>query len=158
MAKGKKRKDGSNTKFRGRWSATIDSKGRMKIPVKFRETLLNEFGSEVFITTIQGENLIIYPLSIWTEVEESISKHTSKHVRRYRRLANYSGQVVQLDSQGRVLIPSSLRTQAKLSGEVDVVGEIRIITVWNPGVLKSKIKADRQALDEDVDELSIFEI
>ena len=83
MPKSKKQPKSEN-RFRGRWTATLDSKGRMKIPVQFRETLLKEYGADLFITTIRGEHLIIYPLSMWTEVEERITQNVSNHVRRYQ--------------------------------------------------------------------------
>jgi len=118
--------------LRGRFSARVDEKGRLKIPADFLEAL-KQYGTPFYITSWTGESARIYPMRVWAEIEEKLAR-VSSHNRAKRKFltrANYLGQVVELDGQGRVLLPTALRETAEMKGEVDVFGNLNYLEVWN---------------------------
>jgi MraZ protein len=118
--------------LRGRFSARVDEKGRLKIPADFLEAL-KQYGTPFYITSWTGESARIYPMRVWAEIEEKLAR-VSSHNRAKRKFltrANYFGQVVELDGQGRVLLPTALRETAEMKGEVDVFGSLNYLEVWN---------------------------
>ena len=120
--------------LRGNYPAKVDGKGRLKIPVAFLETL-REYGSQFYVTSENGNYVRIYPMKVWGEVEERLARLSSHNRTKQKFLtrANYFGQVLELDRQGRVLIPPILREAALMKGEVDVLGSLNYLEVWNHG-------------------------
>src|SRR5260370_2381732 len=105
--------------LRGRFSARVDEKGRLKIPADFLEAL-KQYGTQFYITSWTGESARIYPMRAWAEIEEKLSR-VSSHNRAKRKFltrANYFGQVVDLDGQRRVLFPTPLRETPQLHAHV----------------------------------------
>lgn len=122
--------------FRGSEGARIDDKSRLKIPNLFR-TGLDTYGPELFVTSVTGEFVCIYPLQVWEALEQRLAALPDDPVViNYIERVNYFGQEARIDAQGRVVIHSRVRDIAGMSGEVDVVGGIDHLKVWN---------ADRQA-------------
>jgi MraZ protein len=119
--------------FRGNAPARIDDKGRLKVPNAFRSLLESKYGRELFLTSVTGESVRIYPLPLWLETEEKLGKMPSTHPSRTRFLdrVNYYGQPGELDTQGRILIPVRLREAATMAGDVDVLGQVTWLDVWN---------------------------
>jgi MraZ protein len=119
--------------LRGTYAAKIDDKGRLKIPNAFRALLEERHGSDVFVTSLSGESVRLYPLPVWLALEEKLSQMPSSHPSRLKFLdrVNYYGQVAQIDSQGRLLIHPRLRDSAGMAGEVDVLGQVDLLDVWN---------------------------
>ena len=119
--------------FRGSSTAKIDDKGRLKIPTDFRRVLDEEYGTDLFVTSILGDSAMIYPLSVWQEIEERLRAMPSTDRTRGRFLerVNYYGQQVRLDSQGRLVLPQILRDSAALDGEAVVNAELDHLVVWN---------------------------
>src|SRR3954453_638693 len=111
--------------FRGNAPARIDDKGRLKLPNAFRSSLEAKYGRELFVTSLSGEFVRIYPMPVWLSIEEKLGGMPSTHPSKLRYLhrVNYYGQAAELDVQGRVLIPFRLRDSASMSGEVDVLGQ-----------------------------------
>ena len=91
--------------FRGSASATVDDRGRLKIPTDFRRQLEERWGSEVFITSPSAESTRIYPLPVWEELETKLlaMPKTDKARNRFLERVNYFGQQTRLDPQGRVV-------------------------------------------------------
>ena len=118
--------------LRGNYPAKVDGKGRLKIPAAFLETL-REYGSQFYVTSENGNYVRIYPMKIWSEIEERLARLSSHNRTKQKFLtrANYFGQVVEIDRQGRVLIPSILREAALMKGDVDVLGNLNYLEVWN---------------------------
>lgn len=110
----------------------MDSKGRLKIPVAFLETL-REYGTQFYVTSENGDHAWIYPMKVWSEIEERLAKLPSHNRAKQKFLTrtNYFGQVVTIDRQGRVLVPPALREAAEMKGEVDVMGKLNYLEVWN---------------------------
>lgn len=118
--------------LRGNSLATVDEKGRLKIPAAFLESL-REYGAQFYVTSENGDYVRIYPMKIWNEIEERLARLSSHNRTKQKFLAraNYFGQVVEVDRQGRVLIPPILREAAQMKGEVDVLGNLNYLEVWN---------------------------
>ena len=119
--------------LRGNHAAKIDDKGRLKIPNAFRALIEKQHGPEVFVTSVTGEYVRIYPMPVWLTLEEKLSKMPSAHPSRMRFFdrVNFYGQTSAIDAQGRVLIHPRLRDSAGMSGEVDVFGQYEVLDVWN---------------------------
>lgn len=145
--------------FRGNAPARIDDKGRLKVPNAFRSLLESKYGRELFLTSLSGEYVRIYPLPVWLETEQKLGEMPSTHPSRLRFLdrVNYFGQVAELDVQGRVLIPVRLRDAATMAGEVDVLGQVNYLDVWNHDRFVTKLQREAYT-DEDARALSEFGI
>jgi MraZ protein len=130
--------------LRGSHSARIDDKGRLKVPTAFRGLIRDQQGPDVFVTSLTGECVRIYPMSAWIEVEQNLARVPSNHPARLKFLdrVNYYGQVGELDSQGRVVIPPHLRESASIVGDVRVLGRINHLEVWNEERFVHKLKGD----------------
>ncbi len=118
--------------LRGNYPAKVDEKGRLKIPADFLEAL-REFGERFYVTSENGDYVRLYPMKVWSEIEERLARLSSHNRTKQKFLtrANYFGQVVDMDRQGRVLIPPILREAAQMKGDVDVLGYLNYLEVWN---------------------------
>ena len=127
--------------LRGRAQAKIDDKGRLKIPNVFRAVIQQEHGPEVFVTSLTGDSVRVYPMPVWLEVERKLALAPSTHPARLKFLdrVNYFGQVAEIDTQGRLRIQPHLRDSALMSGEVDVLGKYDYLEVWNHDRFHAKI-------------------
>ena len=136
--------------FRGNAPATIDGKGRLKVPNVFRAPLEARFGRELFLTSVTGENVRIYPMPVWLEIEAKLSKMPNNHPSRLKFLdrVNYYGQAGELDQQGRVVIPVHLRDSASIVGDVRVFGRIDYLEVWNEERFLQKLQRDPWSDDD----------
>ena len=145
--------------FRGNAPARIDDKGRLKVPNAFRFLLETKYGRELFLTSVSGEYVRIYPMPVWLELEQKLSDMPSTHPAKLRFLdrVNYFGQIAELDTQGRVLIPLRLRDAATMAGDVDVLGQVRYLDVWNHDRFLTKLQREPYT-DDDARALSEFGI
>jgi MraZ protein len=143
--------------FRGNHTAKIDDKGRLKIPNAFRSLIEAEHGSELFVTSLTGDDVRIYPMPVWLALEERLGRMPSTHPARLRFFdrVNYFGQATEIDSQGRVVLPARLRESAGMDGEVDVLGQYDRLDVWNHERFVAKLRRD-PFTDEDARALSEF--
>lgn len=118
--------------LRGNCQAKVDEKGRLKIPAVFLEAL-KEYGSQFYITSPTGESARIYPMKVWMGIEEKLAKVSSQNraKRKFLMRTSYFGQTVELDAQGRVLVPPVLRESAQMRGDVDVIGNLDYLEVMN---------------------------
>jgi MraZ protein len=145
--------------FRGNAPARIDDKGRLKVPNAFRSLFEAKYGRELFLTSLSGEFVRIYPMPVWLELEEKLGQMPSTHPSklRFQDRVNYFGQTADLDTQGRVIIPVRLRDAATMTGDVDVLGQYRYLDVWNHDRFLAKMQRDAYT-DEDARALSEFGI
>ena len=145
--------------LRGNYAARIDDKGRLKIPNAFRALIEEKHGSELFVTSLTGEYVRIYPLPVWLALEEKLGRVPSTHPARlkYFDRVNYYGQAADVDSQGRVVIHSRLRDSAGMSGDVDVFGQYEWLDVWNHERFVAKMQRE-PFTDDDARALSEFGI
>ena len=145
--------------LRGNHPARIDEKGRLKVPNGFRTLVVSQYGPELFVTSVTGEHVRIYPMAVWIEIERKLQGMPSAHPARQRFLdrVNFFGQVVGLDKQGRVLLPQVLRETAAMTGDVSVLGLQNHLAVWNQKRLQERFKKE-PFTDEDGKLLSEFGI
>src|SRR6266851_3315530 len=145
--------------FRGNAPARIDDKGRLKMPSNFRSLLESKYGRELFLTSLTGEYVRMYPMPVWLEIEQKLSQAPSTHPSKLRFLdrVNYFGQAAELDAQGRVIIPVRLRDSATMIGEVDVLGQQKYLDVWNHDRFLAKLQREAYT-DDDARALSEFGI
>ena len=143
--------------FRGNSPARIDDKGRLKVPNAFKSLLESKYGRDLFLSSLSGEYVRIYPMPVWLDIEEKLTRMPSTHPSRLRFLdrVNYFGQAAELDAQGRVLIPLRLREAATMNGEVDVLGQYNYLDVWNHDRLQTRLLRDPYT-DDDAKALSEF--
>ena len=142
-------------RFRGSAPARVDEKGRLKVPNVFRAQIEEAFGPEIFVTSIHGRNVLLYPLAIWRALEEKLAALPAMHRAKNKFLerVNYYGQDASLDGQGRILIPQILRDAAKLPADVVVTGNIDHLVVSDRGALAGRLTTE-DFTPEDYDELS----
>jgi MraZ protein len=145
--------------FRGNAPATIDGKGRLKVPNAFRSLLESHYGRELFLTSVTGEYVRIYPMPVWLEIEQKLGGMPSTQPSKLRFLdrVNYFGQTGELDAQGRILSPLRLREAATMAGDVDVLGQFNYLDVWNHDRFLAKLQREPYT-DEDARSLSEFGI
>jgi MraZ protein len=119
--------------LRGNSPARIDDKGRLKVPNGFRVAIQDTHGRELFVTSLTGESVRLYPMPVWLEIEQRLAQMPSTHPARQKFLdrVNFFGQVTEIDPQGRVLIQPRLRDSALMTGDVDVLGKQNFLEVWN---------------------------
>ena len=136
--------------MRGSAPARIDDKGRLKVPTMFRVVIQGQQGADVFVTSLSGESVRIYPLAVWIEIERKLMEMPGNHPSRLKFLdrVNYYGQASELDGQGRVVIPQHLRESASIVGDVRVFGRISYLEVWNDQRFLQKLQREAWT-DED---------
>jgi transcriptional regulator MraZ len=136
--------------LRGSAPARIDDKGRLKVPTIFRTVIHDQQGPDVFVTSLTGECVRIYPMSVWLDVERKLLESSRNHPARLKFLdrVNYYGQSSELDVQGRIVIPPSLRDSATIVGDVRVFGRIDYLEVWNEERFAQKLHREPWT-DED---------
>jgi MraZ protein len=145
--------------LRGNYAAKIDDKGRLKIPNAFRALIEKQHGTELFVTSLTGEYVRLYPMPIWLALEEKLARVPSAHPARlkYFDRVNYYGQTAQIDAQGRVVIHARLRESAGMAGEVDVFGQYDTLDVWSHERFVAKLQREPYS-DQDARALAEFGI
>jgi transcriptional regulator MraZ len=118
--------------LRGSHLATVDEKGRVKIPAEYLAELRRS-GKQFYVTSENGDHARVYPMKTWEGIEQKLAKLSSHNQAKQKFLArtNYFGQVVELDGQGRILIPPVLRDAAEMKGEVTVSSQLTYLEIWN---------------------------
>jgi MraZ protein len=130
--------------LRGSFPAKIDEKSRLKIPRDFLKLIEEEYGRELFVTSLDGVCAHVYPMTVWVEIERQLGTQglvRDPEVDRFFKHTSFYGQVAELDSQGRLLIHPRLREKTGMAGEVDVVGSYDHLEIWNLERLKTDLAA-----------------
>src|SRR5262249_52343432 len=129
------------------------------MPNVFRSLLESKYGRELFLTSLPGEYVRIYPMPVWLEKEEKLGQMPSTHPSRLRFLdrVNFYGQQAELDAQGRVLIPARLRETATMTGDVDVLGLYNYLDVCNHDRFLAQLQREA-CTDDDARALAEFGI
>lgn len=130
--------------FRGNHPAKIDEKGRLKMPAAFKEQMDAKGVTQFFVTSTNGKRAEIWPLPEWEKVEERLAGASALDdaVEEYLNLVNYYGQQVEMDNQGRLLLPQILRSKASLDAEVTVMGMRTFLAVHNREIFEKELPAE----------------
>lgn len=142
--------------FRGNHPTRVDEKGRLKVPAEFKRVIEEKYGEDFYITSLDGQRAQVYPFEEWQRIEEKLARLSNFNPAKKKLLnvTNYYGQVVEMDGQGRLLLPSLLRQDAHLKGEVAVVGmlnhlAVRSLEAYRKEMAENPITAeDEKTLDE----------
>ncbi len=117
--------------FRGSHATRVDEKGRLKLSTELKAVVDAEFGNEFFITSVDGKRAQLYPLKEWKKKEEQLNAIPASNPIRQRFLDVTSrfGQTVEMDGQGRLLLPQVLREEAGMVGDVTIIAKTSILEV-----------------------------
>ena len=142
------RKWGAIDMLMGEYNHTIDAKGRLIVPAKFREVL----GDEFVVTKGLDNCLFVYPNDEWQKFEEKLQTLplTNKNARQFTRFFLAGAASVEVDKQGRILLPSVLREFAGLEKDVVLVGVASRIEIWS----KDRWLQSISTYDDDMDEVA----
>ncbi len=129
--------------FRGSYFATVDDKGRLKLPARLKTQLEQSYGSRVFVTSLHSSEIRVYPLAVWEEKERTFLELPSWDplVQEFLERANY-GQEDEVDAQGRVLVPAMLREFLGITGDVVVSGRGNFFAVVCRDRVKARVSGD----------------
>lgn len=119
----------------------VDDRGRVKIPAQYLSTMKEQYGNQLYITSLNGDRVYLYPLSVWEGIEQSIEKIKVRtpELEEYISRTSYWGNEAEVDGRGRVLIPPDLRTESNLNGEnLRIFGKIDHMLIWNEAIFKEK--------------------
>ena len=145
--------------FRGNHPTRVDEKGRLKVPSEFKRVIDEKYAQKFYITSLDGIVAQVYPFEEWERIEQKLASLSTFNPTKKKFLTrtNYYGQVVEMDGQGRLLIPQILRESAQIRGEVAVLGNLTYLEVRNLEAFRKEI--EEQAFTDDdtktLDELGI---
>ena len=142
--------------FMGEFQHNIDIKGRMIVPAKFREGL----GDSFVLTRGLDQCLFVYPMEEWKVLESKLKKLplTKKDARQFTRFF-FSGAVeCEIDKQGRINIPQTLRTYSKLEKECIIIGVSSRLEVWAKEIWEDYFTESEQSFAEIAENLLDFDI
>jgi MraZ protein len=119
--------------FRGGTPISLDNKGRLAVPAKYREDLLSLCGGRLVITADPSRCLLVYPHSVWEPIEQKLNSLSSfnPQTRSLQRLLVGNASDVDMDGAGRILVPPPLRHFAGLSKDVVLVGQGAKFELWD---------------------------
>jgi MraZ protein len=142
--------------FRGSYQAKVDEKGRLKIPIDFKREIDERYGSNHFYITSRhnGKDAEIFPLKEWEAIEQAAANKpaTNPKLTKFFEHTSFWGQMVDMDPQGRLLLPAPLREKARLQDEVSVAGTQKTLTVRNGPQWSQEIE-ETPLTDEDLSSL-----
>jgi MraZ protein len=121
--------------FRGRFEHSIDGKGRLSVPAKFREVLQEKFDGDKNLVVVPNERCLeVHPVARWEQIEEQVRTGSmfDEGVRELSRLYMSRARELDIDSAGRVLLPPDSRQQAGLDRDVTLIGGgLMLFEVWD---------------------------
>ncbi|ATG75224.1 cell division/cell wall cluster transcriptional repressor MraZ [Zobellella denitrificans] len=138
--------------LRGAHAISLDTKGRLAIPTRFRDSLRDECeGMLVCTIDISNPCLLLYPLAEWELIEKKLRVLSSTHPqeRRLQRLLLGHAAECELDGQGRFLVPGPLRQHAGLEKKIMLVGQLNRFEIWDETRWQQQISDDLQALPQE---------
>ena len=134
----------------GHAPAKVDDKGRIKVPTSFRRVIEEKYGPDCFITSVDGDRALIFPLPVWDDLQGHLSKvpSASQAKAKYLERVNYYGQLSTMDSQGRLLVPAVLRNVAGITEDVVVLGSQDHLIVWNEERMQRRLSETPLTADD----------
>ena len=141
--------------FRGNHPTRVDEKGRLKVPAEFKRVIDEKYGLKFYITSLDGKVAQLYPFEEWERIEQKLASLSTFNPTKKKFLSrvNFYGQEVEMDGQGRLLIPQLLRQSADIKGEVAVMGNLTYLEVRNIETLQTQM-VEEQFTTEDEETLN----
>jgi MraZ protein len=145
--------------FRGNHPTRVDDKGRLKVPAEFKRVIDEKYGTQFYITSLDGKVAQIYPFEEWERIEQKLANLSTFNPTKKKFLSrvNYWGQQVEMDGQGRLLVPQLLRENAAIKGEVAVLGNLTYLEVRNLEALQQEMETESFTTEDEktLDDLGI---
>ncbi|MGD0569158.1 MAG: division/cell wall cluster transcriptional repressor MraZ [Candidatus Sulfotelmatobacter sp.] len=145
--------------FRGNHPTRVDEKGRLKIPAEFKRVIDEKYNTQFYITSVDGKVAEIYPFEEWERIEQKLAGLSNYNPTKKKFLdrVNYWGQQVEMDGQGRLLMPQLLRDAAQIKGEVAVTGNLNRLLVRNLESYRKQVEEEKFTPEDEktLDELGI---
>jgi MraZ protein len=145
--------------FRGNHPTRVDEKGRLKVPAEFKRVIDEKYGQQFYITSLDGDVAQVYPFEEWERIEQKLAalSNFNSAKKKFLSKVNYWGQAVEMDGQGRLLIPQLVREAARLKGEVAVSGYQTYLEVRNMEAYQQKVREEKFTPEDEktLDELGI---
>ncbi len=150
--------------FRGINNISVDAKGRMAMPARYRERLLESCGGRLIVTVDQDHCLLVYPLPEWEVIEEKLINLPSlnKQSRLLQRLLIGHATDLEMDGQGRILLPAMLREYAGLKKKAVLIGQGKKLEIWDEDTWAESqeewvaaVQADEGGLPAALEDLSL---
>ncbi len=150
--------------FRGINNITVDAKGRMAMPARYREHLLQGCGGRLVVTVDRDHCLLVYPLPEWEVVETKLNELPSfnRQARSMQRLIIGYATELEMDAQGRILLPAMLRDFASLGKKAVLIGQGKKLEIWdettwteNQDVWLAEVQSNDGELSDALKDLSL---
>jgi len=145
--------------FRGNHPTRVDEKGRLKVPAEFKRVIDEKYGQQFYITSLDGKVAQVYPFEEWERIEQNLAglSNFNPTKKKFLDRTNYYGQQVEMDGQGRLLLPQLLRESGQIRGEVAVLGNLTYLVVRNLELFKREMQDEKFTPEDEktLDELGI---
>ncbi|MHB8389246.1 MAG: division/cell wall cluster transcriptional repressor MraZ [Acidobacteriaceae bacterium] len=130
--------------FRGNHPTRVDEKGRLKLPAEFKRHIEEKYGNKFYITSKDGKTAEVHPIEEWEKIEQKLAlmPNSNPSKKKFLDLVSYYGQMAEMDTQGRVLVPQILRESAKVIGDVVVFGKLTYLEVTNLDAFRQNMEAN----------------
>ncbi len=140
--------------FSGKYYYTVDPKGRIIVPSPFRKIISAHYSTKLYVTNALFDSCLhIYPQEEWKILEDKVRSlpQMNKEIKLYKRRVIASATECEIDKQGRILIPASLREDAGINGDIAIVGQIEKIELWSRSEWDAVVdltKVDQESVEE----------
>ena len=154
---------GRKALFRGFTNVTVDERGRVAVPVRFRDAIQNRSEGRVVLTIDRSDPcLLLYPEPDWLVVEAQLQKlgNLAASARRLQRMLIGYASESDLDGQGRILIPQHLRDHARIEKRAVFLGQANKLEIWSETAWAANVASwdDDDSVEEDLDQLREFQL
>ena len=147
--------------FKGIHNINLDGKGRLTIPTTYRNTISDQSNGNMVVTIDSEEKcLLLYPATIFSNIESKINDLPSftKNTRRIQRLLIGHAEDLELDSNGRILLPKPLRLVAEMSKKVTLIGQGQKFEIWSDDIWNNKVNKWRSEETDESEESVLSDI
>ena len=147
--------------FKGIHTLSLDSKGRLGIPIIYRDHIMGLLKGSMVITIDTEERcLLLYPSATWSKIQNKINELPSfnKNARRIQRLLIGHAEDIDVDTSGRILISRPLRDYASLSKKVTLIGQGEKFEIWNQNFWNENVDKWREEVTSNDDEEALKDI
>ncbi len=124
---------GKSAVFRSRFTARFDDRGRIRLPSRFLEIIEATYNRELYLTSLNGDHILCYPLKVWEGIEERIERIQLRgpEIEEFLNRTSYFGSETEIDPKGRILVPAYLRERCQLSESAFLLGKVDHWVIWN---------------------------
>ena len=124
---------GKSAVFRSRFTARFDDRGRIRLPARFLEIIETAYDRELYLTSLNGDYILCYPIRVWEGIEERIERIQLRDpdIEEFLNRTSYWGSETEIDPKGRILIPAYLREKCQLTESAFLLGKVDHWVIWN---------------------------